>query len=243
MEPVIRITCFVFCFTLLIPTNPLYISKDKDSLMQKLEEYNIVTPISTDLKGNFLSHEVSRGHRARFPRNAEDANYESSDKIYYNVTIFGKEFHLRLKLNAKLIAPGATIEWEEDSIVFPIEHHHKNCLYVGDITDLANASVAISNCDGLAGMIRTDKEEFFIEPLEKDNKEESGRSHIVYRRSAVIKSFPSQNADTHHNADVSVKERYVTAVVTETDQGDGAGVGGARSPRAETTKNPYLFEE
>lgn len=201
MEPVIGITCIVFCFILIMPTNPLYISKDKDSLLQKIEEYSIVTPISTDSEGNFVSHEVSKRHRARFQRDVQDANNKSSDnKIYYNVTIFDKDFHLRLKLNSKLIAPGATVEWEEDSNVLAIDLHHKNCLYVGDITNMANTSVAISNCDGLAGMIRTDKDEFFIEPLEKDKKEEeSGRSHVVYRRSAIIKYFPSQNAETQHN--------------------------------------------
>ncbi|XP_072256883.1 A disintegrin and metalloproteinase with thrombospondin motifs 2-like isoform X2 [Pyxicephalus adspersus] len=196
MEPVFRFFCIVFSFALLIPTNSLYISKDKDSLLQKIEEYSIVTPISTDSEGNFLSHEVSKRHKARFQRNVEDTNNEYRDNnIYYNVTVFGKEFHLRLKPNSKLVAPGATIEWEEDSKVLPIDLH-KSCLYVGDIPDLAHASVAISNCDGLAGMIRTDEEEFFIEPLENDKKEEeSGRLHIVYRRSAVIKSFPSLNVE------------------------------------------------
>ncbi|TTX88634.1 A disintegrin and metalloproteinase with thrombospondin motifs 3 [Bagarius yarrelli] len=36
---------------------------------------------------------------------------------------------------------------------------------------MPEASVAISNCDGLAGMIRTDKGEFFIEPLQKGQRE------------------------------------------------------------------------
>lgn len=121
-----------------------------DSLFEKIKEYSIVTPISTDSEGNFLSHEVSKRHKSRFQRDVEDFTKKFSDtKIYYNVTIFGKEFHLRLKLNSKLIAPGATMEWEEDSNVRVIELHHKNCFYIGDITDLANASVAISNCDGL----------------------------------------------------------------------------------------------
>ncbi|XP_075065848.1 A disintegrin and metalloproteinase with thrombospondin motifs 2-like isoform X1 [Mixophyes fleayi] len=201
MEPVIGITCIVFCFTLVIPTNSLYISNDKDYLLQKIEEYSLVTPISTDSEGNFLSHSVSKRQKTRFQRDIVDTSNGTSDNnIYYNVTIFGTEFHLRLKVNSKLIAPGATIEWEEDSNVTEIEPLHRNCLYVGDITGLPNASVAISNCDGLAGMIRTDKDEFFIEPLEKDEQEEDrGRTHIVYRRSAIIKSFPNQNIDTMHN--------------------------------------------
>uniref|UniRef100_A0A7M4EXW4 ADAM metallopeptidase with thrombospondin type 1 motif 2 n=1 Tax=Crocodylus porosus TaxID=8502 RepID=A0A7M4EXW4_CROPO len=66
------------------------------------------------------------------------------------------------------------------------------CLYVGDVADLPNASVAISNCDGLAGMIRTDKDEFFIEPLEKGTREEEegGRTHVVYRRTTAKRPLP-----------------------------------------------------
>ncbi|MEN2587822.1 hypothetical protein AAER99_13215, partial [Acinetobacter baumannii] len=57
------------------------------------------------------------------------------------------------------------MEWQESggSRFEPLQ---SGCLYVGDITDIQGASVAISNCDGLAGMIRTEQEEFFIEPLE-----------------------------------------------------------------------------
>lgn len=48
-------------------------------------------------------------------------------------------------------------------------------------------------------MIRTDNDEFFIEPLENDKQEEdSGRTHIVYRRSAIKKSISSQNNYTQH---------------------------------------------
>ncbi|RXN03519.1 A disintegrin and metallo ase with thrombospondin motifs 3 [Labeo rohita] len=41
-----------------------------------------------------------------------------------------------------------------------------------------------------AGMIRTDFDEYFIEPLERGTQEheESGRVHVVYRRSAVLKA-------------------------------------------------------
>ncbi|OXB76206.1 UNVERIFIED_CONTAM: hypothetical protein H355_016784 [Colinus virginianus] len=55
----------------------------------------------------------------------------------------------RLRPNSRLVAPGATVEWQEDSDETRIEPLYGNCLYVGDITDLPNASVAISNCDGL----------------------------------------------------------------------------------------------
>ncbi|RXM34272.1 A disintegrin and metalloproteinase with thrombospondin motifs 3 [Acipenser ruthenus] len=65
---------------------------------------------------------------------------------------------------------------------------------------MPGTTVAISNCDGLAGMIRTDNGEFFIEPLEKGQQEveEKGRVHVVYRRSA-IKREPLETREDLHN--------------------------------------------
>uniref|UniRef100_A0A8C9N8G5 ADAM metallopeptidase with thrombospondin type 1 motif 2 n=1 Tax=Serinus canaria TaxID=9135 RepID=A0A8C9N8G5_SERCA len=151
-----------------------------------------------------LSHLVSGPPKARFRRAVEDLQREAAnEQIFYNVTVFGREFHFRLRPNSRLVAPGATVEWQEDSEETHIEPLYGNCLYVGDITDLPNASVAISNCDGLAGMIRTDKDEFFIEPLERGAQEEEeggGRTHVVYRRAAARKQIPGGKVDTVYKA-------------------------------------------
>uniref|UniRef100_A0A8C5X9C9 ADAM metallopeptidase with thrombospondin type 1 motif 2 n=1 Tax=Malurus cyaneus samueli TaxID=2593467 RepID=A0A8C5X9C9_9PASS len=167
-------------------------------------EYSLVIPTSTDSEGRFLSHLVSGPPKARFRRAAEDLQHEAAnEQIFYNVTVFGREFHFRLRPNSRLVAPGATVEWQEDSEETHIEPLYGNCLYVGDITDLPNASVAISNCDGLAGMIRTDKDEFFIEPLERGAQEEEeggGRTHVVYRRAAAKQQLPLESLDTVYRA-------------------------------------------
>uniref|UniRef100_A0A8C0UQY2 ADAM metallopeptidase with thrombospondin type 1 motif 2 n=1 Tax=Cyanistes caeruleus TaxID=156563 RepID=A0A8C0UQY2_CYACU len=172
----------------------------RNSILRNIEEYSLVIPTSTDSEGRFLSHLVSGPPKARFKRAVEDLQHEAAnEQIFYNVTVFGREFHFRLRPNSRLVAPGATVEWQEDSEETHIEPLYGNCLYVGDITDLPNASVAISNCDGLAGMIRTDKDEFFIEPLERGAQEEEeggGRTHVVYRRAAARKQLPIESLDT-----------------------------------------------
>ncbi|XP_054610510.1 A disintegrin and metalloproteinase with thrombospondin motifs 2-like [Dunckerocampus dactyliophorus] len=116
-------------------------------------------------------------------------------QLFYNVTVFGQELHLQLRPNWRLVAPHATMEWWEESgpkRSQPIGD--TSCFYTGEVSNMEDTSVAISNCDGLAGMIRTGKEEFFIEPLYrwgtgsdgKEEDEEGGRQHIVYRTSAII---------------------------------------------------------
>uniref|UniRef100_A0A673G546 A disintegrin and metalloproteinase with thrombospondin motifs 2-like n=1 Tax=Sinocyclocheilus rhinocerous TaxID=307959 RepID=A0A673G546_9TELE len=162
-----------------------------------LGDYGLVKPVLTDAEGRFLSHAVSVGpadgqFRRRWRReaaSADHAHHESGvgmpERLYYNVTVFGREFHLRLHRNTRLVAPGAKMEWQESDGTHS-EPLKSDCMYVGGITDIQGASVAISNCDGLAGMIRTEQEEFFIEPVEtghhviEQEEEDGGRSHIVY---------------------------------------------------------------
>ncbi|XP_067313311.1 A disintegrin and metalloproteinase with thrombospondin motifs 2-like isoform X2 [Pseudorasbora parva] len=213
---------FAAGFTILITlpiflqTNGLYISSSIDSLQHVLGDYGLVKPVLTDAEGRFLSHAVSVGpadgqFRRRWRREAastDHAHHESGgdtlEQLYYNVTVFGREFHLRLRRNTRLVAPGAKMEWQESGGMHS-EPLKSDCMYVGDITDIQGASVAISNCDGLAGMIRTEQEEFFIEPVEtghhviEQEEEDGGRSHIVYRSAAVKKPPVSSLAADFHS--------------------------------------------
>ncbi|XP_051834688.1 A disintegrin and metalloproteinase with thrombospondin motifs 2 isoform X1 [Antechinus flavipes] len=196
---------FLLCWALLLlpplPTGALSRSGPRGPLLGNIEEYRLVIPTSTDAEGKFLSHLVSGAGKGRSRRDVGDLPREdANEQIFYNVTVFGRDFHFRLRRNSRLVAPGATVEWQEDSHETRVEPLLGNCLYVGGITGLPNASVAISNCDGLAGMIRTDKDEFFIEPLEKGMSEENdGRMHVVYRRPPSPKLFLNDSRGTTYS--------------------------------------------
>ncbi|XP_053296774.1 A disintegrin and metalloproteinase with thrombospondin motifs 2 isoform X1 [Pleuronectes platessa] len=126
------------------------------------------------------------------------------EELYYNVTVFGRELHLRLRPNTRLIAPAATMEWEESGHLHSQPIGNTGCFYTGEVSNMDDTAVAVSNCDGLAGMIRTGLEEFFIEPWdqrrtdggEDEEEEEGGRRHIVYRSTAIKKQTAvNQTAD------------------------------------------------
>uniref|UniRef100_A0A4X2LBK7 ADAM metallopeptidase with thrombospondin type 1 motif 14 n=1 Tax=Vombatus ursinus TaxID=29139 RepID=A0A4X2LBK7_VOMUR len=191
-------------------------------LSGKLSEYGVFVPFSVDHEGRFLSHVVSgpaasgntpssRHRVARSPSipTAEPAGPGPAGKysIYFNVTIFGKEFHLGLKPNRRLVVPGAFTQWQEDFWEFSREPLHQECVFTGSITGMPGTAVAISNCDGLAGLIRTDSSEYFIEPLERGQqaKEETGRVHIVYRRAAIRQEKAEPLGDLH-NEDFGPRE-------------------------------------
>uniref|UniRef100_A0A674N297 ADAM metallopeptidase with thrombospondin type 1 motif 14 n=1 Tax=Takifugu rubripes TaxID=31033 RepID=A0A674N297_TAKRU len=135
----------------------------------KLSEYGLIVPFSTDSRGDDMPKVAPSQH------------------LFFNVTVFGKELHLRLRANRRLVAPGAFVEWQEDFVEKAKERIYGDCVFTGDVSDMPEASVAISNCDGLSGLIRTDNGEFFIEPLEKGQQdvEVKGRVHVVYRRSCL----------------------------------------------------------
>ncbi|XP_056325580.1 A disintegrin and metalloproteinase with thrombospondin motifs 14 isoform X1 [Danio aesculapii] len=170
----------------------------RGSLSGKLSEFGLMVPSSTDARGRFVSHVLSASSsRTRVRR---DASITPPQQIFFNVTVFGKELHLRLRANRGLVGPGATIQLQEDFQEQSRERILGDCVFTGDVTHMRSAAVAISNCDGLAGLIRTDDEEFFIEPLEKGQQEVEvkGRVHVVYRRSA-IKRDKDQRPDELHN--------------------------------------------
>lgn len=155
-------------------------SSPPDHLKSRLKEYGLVTPFSTDSHGHFLSHLLSATHKQRVKREASPTAGAAEQKLYFNISAFGKEFHLRLRPNQHLVAPGAMVEWH-DQVREPLGNHsddsphaanasgganrteppsgserilrrellQTDCTFVGDITDVPGASVAINNCDGL----------------------------------------------------------------------------------------------
>lgn len=69
--------------------------------------------------------------------------------LYFNVTVFGEELHLRLQPKRQLVVPGAPVEWQEDFQELFRQPLQRECVYTGGITGMPGAAVAISNCDGL----------------------------------------------------------------------------------------------
>ena len=140
-----------------------------DLPVKRQREYELVTPVSTNFEGHYLSHILSANHKKRSTRDVSS----NSEQLFFNITAFGRDFHLRLKPNTQLVAPGAVVEWHEASLVpgnitDPINDHQPgsaseriwkteplqtNCAYVGDIMDIPGTSVAISNCDGLVRLM------------------------------------------------------------------------------------------
>uniref|UniRef100_A0A8D0V137 ADAM metallopeptidase with thrombospondin type 1 motif 14 n=1 Tax=Sus scrofa TaxID=9823 RepID=A0A8D0V137_PIG len=198
-------------------------------LSRKLSDYGMTVPCSTDFRGRFLSHVVSgpaaasagsteadrppaplshSGHLrvARSPLRPKGVTLQPGrvgrSSLYFNVTVFGEELHLHLRPNRRLVVPGASVEWQEDFRELFRQPLRRECVYTGGVTGMPGAAVAISNCDGLAGLIRTDSTDYFIEPLEwgQQEMEASGRTHVVYRRDVIQPAWTEPLGDLHNEA-------------------------------------------
>ncbi|XP_047465657.1 A disintegrin and metalloproteinase with thrombospondin motifs 14 isoform X3 [Mugil cephalus] len=231
----------LMCFSLTqVFLGHIFAAETHENLSGKLSEYGLIVPFSTDSHGRYISHVVSAGsgsqgaaaastaadaisalgsssrrRRRRVARSAPEmpsVTPASAQHLFFNVTVFGKELHLRLRANRRLVAPGAFVEWQEDFKEKAKESIHGDCVFTGDVSDMPDATVAISNCDGLAGLIRTDNGEFFIEPLEKGQQdvEVKGRVHVVYRRSAIKREAGQQGENLHNEgrrvADIGIAD-------------------------------------
>ncbi|XP_013140287.1 PREDICTED: A disintegrin and metalloproteinase with thrombospondin motifs 7-like [Papilio polytes] len=63
-----------------------------------------------------------------------------------------------------------------------------SCHYTGAVHGQPASSVALSACDGLAGLLRTEHGEYWIEPSNQVPTDSSaGRPHVIFKRSAVDK--------------------------------------------------------
>lgn len=80
--------------------------------------------------------------------------------------------------------------------------HPSRYLFLGSPAASLGSKIICGHVSSLpyqAGMIRTDEDEYFIEPLErgKQMEEEKGRIHMVYRRSAIAQHPTDMLPDVH----------------------------------------------
>jgi len=159
-------------------------------------EYSVVHPIQVDEEGTFVSHELSYP-RIRIRRSSEAVDH--SEEVHYKVLAFGNDLHLHLKRNRRLLAPDFKVEVLGKHGRVLKRHTLENCHYVGRVKASSRSTVALSNCHGLSGLIHSENEAYFMEPLPihlHDKVTTNGKSkpHIIYRRAAKLDEKQDLNA-------------------------------------------------
>ncbi|XP_039260459.2 A disintegrin and metalloproteinase with thrombospondin motifs 18-like isoform X1 [Styela clava] len=112
---------------------------------------------------------------------------------FFKVTSHGHEFHVELESNTKFLSPTFSVtKIKNDETTTEILEYKEiiddeiiNCHFVGKMISHENRSTSISTCNGLTGLLRTEEDDFIIEPV-PDHLEheflESQQPHIIYKR-------------------------------------------------------------
>ncbi|XP_067424635.1 A disintegrin and metalloproteinase with thrombospondin motifs 6 isoform X2 [Emydura macquarii macquarii] len=161
----------------------------QEEFLSYLEHYQLTVPIRVDQNGAFLSFTMKDDEPSRRRKRSTDP-YDQASKLFFKLSAYGKHFHLNLILNTDLVSKHFTVEyWGKDG---PKWKHDllDHCHYTGYLQDQRSTTkVALSNCNGLHGVIATADEEYFIEPLrnitENSFSYENGHTHVIYKKSAM----------------------------------------------------------
>ncbi|XP_049871577.1 A disintegrin and metalloproteinase with thrombospondin motifs 7-like [Pectinophora gossypiella] len=178
----------------------------------------VVTPVKVTHDGALVSHEVEHEHahgHARARRDLHMREHELPHELHYNLTVDGKEIRLDLRPSVTFITPAMIVERHgasERTRDRPFAGATA-CHYTGTVRGQAASSVALSACDGLAGLLRTEYGEYWIEPSNQLSTDSSApRPHVIFKRSAVDKVAAYHRAKrsvdrTNTNNNLSNRER------------------------------------
>ncbi|XP_061433351.1 A disintegrin and metalloproteinase with thrombospondin motifs 6-like [Lethenteron reissneri] len=184
--------------------------------LRNVDHYETTIPQRVDHNGAPVPPPERNDGRAR-PRRSVDGlrtgdGHGDAAQVYYRLAAYGRQLHLNLSLNAALVSRAFSVEyWGRRGLDW--RHNYvSDCHYTGHLQGRQGTTrVALSNCNGLHGVIVADGEEFFIEPLRNatssspsspssrrarrgrhdgagrvgEVEEVEERPHLVFKRSAV----------------------------------------------------------
>uniref|UniRef100_A0AAQ4QFS6 ADAM metallopeptidase with thrombospondin type 1 motif, 10 n=1 Tax=Gasterosteus aculeatus aculeatus TaxID=481459 RepID=A0AAQ4QFS6_GASAC len=173
-------------------------SQSQAAFLSNLGRYEIAIPVRVGPNGEALDTETQPHHRRR-SRSTEDG---LPDSLFYQLSTSRNNFLLNLTLQGGLLSRQFRVEyWKKGRLAWS-HPYSPHCHYVGHLQDQPHSSkVALSNCNGLQGVIVAGGEEYLIEPLvSPDNQTRTekgegaeGRPHVVYKRSSLRHQYKGQS--------------------------------------------------
>uniref|UniRef100_A0A8C9VCD1 ADAM metallopeptidase with thrombospondin type 1 motif, 10 n=1 Tax=Scleropages formosus TaxID=113540 RepID=A0A8C9VCD1_SCLFO len=169
------------------------------AFLSGLSHYEIAIPVRVGPQGEALGLEdqTERLWHQRH-RRSSDGPFEPT-QLYYQLSTTRSSFLLNLTLHSGLLSEHFRVEYWKRGRPAWSHVYSPHCHYVGHLQNQQSSTkVALSNCNGLQGVIMSADEEFFIEPLSPaDNltsvEEQEGRPHVVYKRSSLRHQYMDQS--------------------------------------------------
>ncbi|XP_028397063.1 A disintegrin and metalloproteinase with thrombospondin motifs 3-like isoform X2 [Dendronephthya gigantea] len=157
-------------------------------LIRSLRSYEIDFPTITDGEKahlGYLTDGSSRRRRRRAINVADD-----NDRFHYKFRANGQDYHLKLRINKHLVGPDFKVEHYYGNGTLESSEMEEHCYLIGK-TIPHKFEAAVSDCDGLSGVVNTEEDMLYIEPLlnisyvDEALLNGTGRPHLVYRHSQL----------------------------------------------------------
>ncbi|XP_068622404.1 A disintegrin and metalloproteinase with thrombospondin motifs 7 [Battus philenor] len=156
-------------------------------------QVEVTIPVKVTREGDLVSHHVDHAHEhghSRARRDLHNKEHRQPHMLHYNLTVDSRELRLDLRPSVTFITPAMVVERHSASgrTRQRPQASATSCHYTGSVRGQPASSVALSACDGLAGLLRTEHGEYWIEPSNQVPTDISaGRPHVIFKRSAVDK--------------------------------------------------------
>lgn len=177
-------------------------AQSQAAFLSSLSHYDIAIPVRVKPGGGGSLEEAGPPHRQphqqRRRRSTED---QPPDTLFYQLSTPRANLLLNLTLQGGLLSRQFRVEyWRRGRLAWS-HPYSPRCHYVGHLQDRPHSSqVALSNCNGLQGVIVAGEDQYIIEPLvlpenrTRTNEDRAdGRPHVIYKRSSLRHQYMDQS--------------------------------------------------
>ncbi|CAH1272360.1 ADAMTS18 [Branchiostoma lanceolatum] len=130
-------------------------------------------------------------------RTRRSADGKEVNSLEYKLKAFDEDYHLKVEHNVELLPPEFHVTFigeDGEQRETPLDSH---CYYMGELLSHKKSVVAVSTCEGLAGVLTHDDVTLFIQPLKEEHAEkrrsrrsaespEGRKEHIVYKQARTL---------------------------------------------------------
>uniref|UniRef100_A0A8C1PC00 ADAM metallopeptidase with thrombospondin type 1 motif, 17 n=1 Tax=Cyprinus carpio TaxID=7962 RepID=A0A8C1PC00_CYPCA len=148
------------------------------------------------------SYRWSRGRRPR-------SDHQQEDHLFLRLPAFGKELYLQLQRDDSFLAEGFVTEerTKEGSVQHKPVLSVRQCFYAGTVLNHTDSFASLDACGGLTGLVQTEEERLFIEPVGQATDSFSGWEHRVIREKHSSSDRPATAKDSSPKFSEEVRGR------------------------------------
>uniref|UniRef100_A0A6P7GJF4 A disintegrin and metalloproteinase with thrombospondin motifs 12 n=1 Tax=Diabrotica virgifera virgifera TaxID=50390 RepID=A0A6P7GJF4_DIAVI len=122
-------------------------------------------------------------------------HHKSSDSVHFNISLEEDVYFLVLRPTNAFYTKSIVIERRsrDNYTRMAPSLMGRSCHFQGIIDGQESSRVAISTCNGLTGVIISNKGKYYIEPAHHPSKiVQPGHKHLIYKRSAALNKYPKR---------------------------------------------------